>query len=204
VRSVILLVRHAETDAVGVRLTSRQPGVPLNARGLRQVGEVCHSLQHVPLAAVYSSPLERAIATASPIAAAHGLEVRTLDALNEVNFGEWTGLTFEELSVVPAWRRFNERRGSAEVPRGERAADVQRRIVAALGDLHHHHQGQAIAAVSHADVIRAAVLHVTATPLDDWHRFEIGPASITTIGYDEGNPTLLDVNVVGRMPVYEF
>jgi probable phosphoglycerate mutase len=203
VRSVILLVRHAETDAVGVRLTSRQPGVTLNARGCRQVTEVCRYLHDVPLAAIYSSPLERAVATASPIAAAHGLDVRTLDALNEVDFGEWTGLTFDELSKLPGWRRFNECRGSAEVPRGERASDVQRRIVAALDDLRRHHEAQVIAAVSHADVIRAAVLSVTATPLDDWHRFEISPASITTIAYEDGNPNLVAVNVTGRPPVYD-
>jgi broad specificity phosphatase PhoE len=203
VRSVILLVRHAETDAVGVRLTSRLPGVVLNARGVEQVAQVCGCLRAVPLAAIYSSPLERAVATASPIAASHGLDLRIVDELNEVKFGEWTGLTFEELSKIAGWRRFNEARGSADVPGGERASDVQRRIVAALDHLRRTHEGHVIAAVSHADVIRAAVLHVTRTPLDEWHRFEIGPASITCIAYDDGNPTLLAANITGRPPVYE-
>lgn len=214
-RCVILLVRHALTDAVDVRLTSRQLGVRLNARGLGQVAELRESLRHVPLAAIYSSPLERALATASPIAATHALEVRALDALNEVDFGEWTGCTLEELSALAAWRDFNAARGSADVPGGERAIDVQRRIVAALDRLRQRHAGailpqgtgkgpqQAthenkhspiIAAVSHAEVIRAAVLHATATPLDLWHRFEIAPASITTVGYDDGHARLLAVN----------
>jgi probable phosphoglycerate mutase len=158
----------------------------------------------VPLAAIYSSPLERALATASPIAARHGLDVCTVDALNEVDFGEWNGLTFEELSTLPAWQRFNESRGSADVPGGERAVDVQRRMVAALDDLRRRHDGQVIAAVSHADVIRAAALHATATPLDEWHRFEISPASITTLAYEDGTLRLLAVNVTGRPPVYEL
>jgi len=200
VRSVILLIRHAMTDAVGVRLTSRQPGVLLNVSGLGQVDEMCHHLRDVPLAAVYSGPLERTLATAAPIAATHALEVRTLDGLNEVDFGEWTGLTFAQLSTLPDWRAFNDFRAGANVPGGERAADVQHRIITALSDLERRHAGEVIAAVSHGDVIRAAVLHVTATPLNLWHRFEISPASITTIAYDDGNPRLLAVNdVPGRL-----
>ena len=188
------------TDAVGVRLTSRQPGVLLNVSGLGQVDEMCHHLRDVPLAAVYSGPLERTLATAAPIAATHALEVRTLDGLNEVDFGEWTGLTFAQLSALPDWRAFNDSRAGANVPGGERAADVQHRIITALSDLERRHAGEVIAAVSHGDVIRAAVLHVTATPLNLWHRFEISPASITTIAYDDGNPRLLAVNdVPGRL-----
>jgi broad specificity phosphatase PhoE len=203
VRCVILLVRHALTDAVGVRLTSRQPGVPLNARGFEQVSDIAACLREVPLAAVYSSPLERTIATASPIASTHALEPRTLDALNEVDFGEWTGLTLAELSGLPDWRRFNEHRASADVPGGERAADVQRRIVAALETLQRRHAGEVIAAVSHGDVIRAAVLHIASTPLDLWYRFEISPASVTTIIYEEGSPRLLAVNATPGRLAYE-
>jgi broad specificity phosphatase PhoE len=194
VRCVILLVRHAMTDAIGVRLTSREPGVLLNAGGLSQVDEVCACLRRVPLTAVYSSPLERAIATASPIASVHALKVRALEALNEVDYGEWTGLTFEKLSGVAGWREFNESRASAVVPGGECAPDLQRRIITALDTLQRRHTGEVIAAVSHGEVIRSAVLHVTRTPLDLWQQFEISPASITTIAYEDHHPTLLGIN----------
>jgi broad specificity phosphatase PhoE len=204
VSAVILLVRHAETDAVGVRLTGRQPGVALNGRGLAQVEQVCRYLRDVPLTAIYSSPLERALGTASPIAASHGLEVRIDHALNEVDFGEWTGLTFDALARLPGWRRFNESRGSADVPGGERAPEMQRRIVSALADLGRRHQGQVIAAVSHAELIRAAVLHATGAPLRDWQRVEISPASITTIQYEGDDGRLIAVNVTGGAPVDEI
>lgn len=192
----MLLIRHGVTDAVGVRLTSRLPGVTLNALGIEQVAQVCDRLRDLPLAAVYSSPLERARATAGPIARGHALDVIELDALNEVDFGEWTGLTFDELSRRPAWARFNAARASADVPGGERAADVQRRIVAALDDLQARHEGAVIAAVSHGDVIRAAVLHAAGASLDLWHRFEVSPASISVIAYAAGSPRLLGVNEV--------
>ena len=193
---VVLLIRHGVTDAVGVRLTSRLPGVALNADGTEQVAQVCDRLREVPLAAVYSSPLERARATAEPIARAHALDVIELDALNEVDFGEWTGLTFDELSRLPAWARFNTARADADVPGGERAVDVQRRIIAALDDLQQRHEGAIIAAVSHGDVIRAALLHAAGTSLDLWHRFEVSPASISAIAYAAGYPRLLGVNEV--------
>lgn len=192
----MLLIRHGLTDAVGMRLTSRLPGVALNTRGIEQVAQLRDRLRDVPLAAVYSSPLERARATADPIARAHALDVNELDSLNEVDFGEWTGRTLEELSAIPGWARFNASRADADVPGGERAVDVQRRIVGALDQLQRRHDGEIVAAVSHGDVIRGAVLYAAATPLDLWYRFEISPASISVIAYHEGQPRLLGVNEV--------
>ena len=114
--------------------------------------------------------------------------------MNEVDFGDWTGLTFAELDAIPAWQRFNRERSTAAVPNGETAADVQRRVVATLSELAGRHPGAIIAAVSHADVIRNAVLHAAATPLDLWYRFEISPASITALLLVDRELRLLTVN----------
>jgi probable phosphoglycerate mutase len=193
-RAVLLLIRHAMTDAVGVRLTSRLPGVHVSAAGLAQLDPLHSRLRGVPLAAIYSSPLERTMTTADAVARGRGIPVRVLESMNEVDFGDWTGLTFAELDRLPAWRRFNEARGGAPVPNGETADDVQRRVMGALGWLAAAHAGETVAVVSHGDVIRNAVLAVATTPLDLWHRFEISPASITTLVYENGQPRLLTVN----------
>ena len=161
---------------------------------MEQVRRLRERLRDVPLSAVYSSPLERAVETAQPIADERRMSVRIVDGLNEVEFGDWTNLTFEEPDALPEWRRFNRERGTAAVPRGEAAVDVQRRIVSTLVELASRHVGETIAAVSHADVIRAAVLHAAATPLGEWQRFEIGPASITALVYTPDGPRLLCVN----------
>jgi broad specificity phosphatase PhoE len=192
--ATILLIRHATTDAVGVRLTSRAPGIHLAAAGYDEVQHLRAQLRRLPISAVYTSPMERAIATAEPIADDHAVQMEVLADLNEVDFGDWSGLTFAELDRMPAWQCFNRARGSAPVPNGETAADVQRRIVRLLPVLAERHRGQTIVAVSHGDVIRNAVLHTTATPVDLWHTFEITAASITTLSYHNGEPRLLSVN----------
>lgn len=193
----VLLVRHGHTDVVGHRLVSRLPGVVLSDDGRRQARALGDAMRLAPLAAVYASPLERARETAAAIAAPHRLAVGIERGLHEIDFGDWTGLTFDELAPRAEWRAFNERRASADVPRGERAADVQARIVATLRRLARLHDGGTIAAVSHADVIRAAVLHCTGTSLDRWATVAIDPASVTTLDVDARGPHLVSIDEVG-------
>lgn len=192
-----LLIRHGHSDAVGVRLVSRLPGSHLTAEGMSQAAALCALLRRVSIDAVYMSPLERARETAAPIARDRGLQPVVCDDVNEVDFGEWTGRSFDELARDPAWRRFNEERASATVPGGECADTVRRRVVRALTTLHARHAGGTIAIVSHADVIRAAVLHCAGLSPDHWYRFEISPASVTVIDFDPEHPRLVSVNETG-------
>ncbi|MEN3339773.1 MAG: hypothetical protein V7647_3449 [Acidobacteriota bacterium] len=179
--TVALLIRHGHTDAVGQRLVGRLPGVGLSARGRAEVAALAARLALTPIAAVYSSPLERAVLTAEPIAAAHGVEVTALDSLIELDFGEWTGCTFDALDRLPAWRRFNAHRSTAAVPGGETALDVQRRVVRMLDHLRTTHPHETVALVSHQDVIRTAILHCAGVSLDLFDRFEVSSASISAL-----------------------
>jgi probable phosphoglycerate mutase len=192
-----LFIRHGHTDAVGARLVSRLPGSHLSAEGVSQVGALCELLRRVPIDAVYMSPLERARETAAVIARDRGLRPVVCDDINEVEFGEWTGREFKELARDPSWRRFNEHRASATVPGGECAETVRQRVVRALTTLHARHAGGTVALVSHADVIRAAVLHCAGLSADHWYRFEISPASVTVIDFVPEHPRLVSVNETG-------
>lgn len=192
--TTILLIRHGHTDAIGRRLVGRTPGVHLTADGREQAVRLVETLRARPIAAIVSSPLERALETAEPLARSRGLAITTDDDLIEVEFGAWTGLTFEELARLPEWVRFNTHRAAADVPGGERPTEVQARIVAAMDRLRQRHPGQTIAAVTHADVIRAAVLHYAGASLDMVHRIEINPASITAVVFVGGEPRLQFVN----------
>jgi broad specificity phosphatase PhoE len=196
-RTTIFLIRHGLTHAVGRHLVSRTPGIHLSDEGRAQAERVRDRLLSRRLDAIYSSPIERALESAEPLAASRSLPITIHEGLIEVDFGEWTGMSFDDLSARSDWRRFNDTRSTAVVPGGERPTEVQSRVVLTLEDLRQRHRGQSIAAVSHADVIRSAVLHVAGTSLDHWYRFEISPGSITTITYEvNGVARLVGVNDV--------
>jgi probable phosphoglycerate mutase len=190
-----LLIRHAHTDAVHQRLAGRAPGWPLSARGAEQAERLGRRLARlVALDAVYTSPLERAVQTAAALLRHQAAALHVCDDLTEVDFGAWTGRTFAELDGDPAWREFNESRSTAAIPDGERPVDVQRRIVSAIARLAAAHEGGTIALVSHADVVRSALLCYAAIPLDLHYRFDIGPASVSAIAVASSEVRLLCVN----------
>jgi broad specificity phosphatase PhoE len=191
--TTMLLIRHARTDAVDGWLAGRG-AVPLNQRGRAQAERLRHRLRAVDVAAVYSSPLDRALETAAPLAQERGLRVEPRMDLIEVDFGDWTGVAFQQLESDPRWLRFNRQRALADVPGGERAPQVQARIVAAIDQLRTRHPNQTIALVSHADVIRLAVLYAAGAPIDFIHRFEISPASVTCVVVHEDGITVKYVN----------
>jgi broad specificity phosphatase PhoE len=179
--TICFLVRHAAHDLLGRVLVGRQDGVPLGEAGYAQTAALVQRLAPHRLTHIQSSPRDRALQTAAPLARRCGLVVEVCDALDEVDFGSWTGQPFRDLEPNPSWRRWNDARAQGMAPDGERMADVQARIVAHLLDMHERQPRARIVMVSHAEIIRAAVLHVLSMPLDAWRVVDVGPASITAI-----------------------
>jgi probable phosphoglycerate mutase len=184
---------------LGQTLWGRTPGICLNEEGKLQAQGLVDRFKKVTLNAIYSSPMERALQTASEIAHTMNLEVRQSDAANEINFGEWTGKTFEWLSGDERWRHFNSHRSMTMIPGGESFLEVQKRIVKEIEVLALRHGKARIAIVSHADVIRAAVAYFAATPIDMLDRFEIAPCSVSAVAVDDDNVTLLTINNLGEL-----
>ena len=201
--SVVLLVRHAHAHAIDLRLAGRTPGVHLSERGHAELPRLRQQFAAIPLDAVYSSPLVRARETAEPIATDHGLGVDIEDDLNEIDFGDWTGSAFDLLRSDPRWDAFNGRRATAVVPNGERPSDLQRRAVALLTTLADRHRNATLAVVSHAEVIRSAVLWFAGRSLDDFDQFPIDTASVTGIVMSS-TPRILFVNAVETECVVEI
>lgn len=192
--TTFFLIRHASCGGLGQTLWGRTPGVYLNDKGKVEAKRLADRFNGMTLEAIYSSPLERAMQTAETLARSMNLEIKKSSALNEIDFGEWTGKTFETLARDERWRLFNSHRSMAMVPGGESFLDVQNRIVSALASLSHEHGNARLAIVSHADVIRAAVAYFAATPIDLIERFEISPCSVTVVALNEDSATLLTVN----------
>src|SRR5690348_50874 len=106
--ATFFLVRHAAHDNVGGFLAGRTPGIRLGADGRAQAARLAQRLTRESFEAIYASPLERAEETAAAISAANHVAVERAEALNEVDFGSWSGRTFDDLDRDPAWRRWNE------------------------------------------------------------------------------------------------
>lgn len=149
------------------------------------------------LTAVYSSPLERAMETAAPIALLAGLPVRTSEAFAEIQFGEWTGRTLDELSNISEWRRFNTQRSVMRIPGGELMLEVQARVLTEMETMRARHPDGYVAIVSHMDVIKAAIAHFAGIHLDLLFRFEIAPASVSVVEMNEYGPRIVSLNDMG-------
>lgn len=188
----ILLIRHALTDWAGKRLSGRKPGVNLNESGRKQAIELVDRLSTWNISAICSSPLGRAVQTADPVAKALGLTVKLSDDFTEVDFGNWTDLSIEELRDDPLFRLFNSFRSGTRIPGGELMAEVQMRFVKGVLKLHTFFRDGTVAVVSHADPIKSVIAYFAGIPLDLAWRIEISPASVSVIEiYDESARILL-------------
>jgi broad specificity phosphatase PhoE len=136
--------------------------VGLSDEGRRQAGELGATLAEVALAAVYSSPLSRALETARPLAAPHGLEPVADDGLSEIDFGELEGLTYAEIEAErpEVFRAWMETPTSVRFPGGESFADLRARVLPAVGALRERHAGEAAAVVAHGGVVRVVLADV--------------------------------------------
>jgi probable phosphoglycerate mutase len=191
----ILLIRHAHNDYLtNHRIAGWLPGVHLSEQGRAQAQALAERLANTPLAAIYSSPLERALETAEPLAARHSLSVQVLQGIGETHCGEWTGQTVEELSKTDAWRQIQLYPSGMRFPGGESVVEIQVRMVATLESLRVAHPQQTIAIISHSDPIKTVVTHYIGLHLDLFQRLVISPASITELSFTPSGPRLLRCN----------
>lgn len=194
-----LLIRHAMNDAVGKRLAGRMDGVHLNGQGRAQAQELAGRLAGLSITAVYSSPLHRALETAAPLAASLRLETLVDKDLLEIDFGLWTNAAYEDLQKQLRFQRFNTFRSGTAIPGGEFMAEAQLRIVRSLNKLCDKHPGETVAAVSHADMIKAAIAYYAGIHLDMFHRIEISPASVSIVEIGPDTARILLVNHRGMI-----
>lgn len=193
--ATIFLVRHAAHDDVGRYLAGRSPSVHLGPEGLAQAERLGRRMQREQFGTILASPRERARETAAAIAAACGhIPVEASEALDEVDFGHWSGSTFDELNKQDGWRQWNATRSMAETAAGETMLDVQRRAMGLIWQLARRGTGSRLVLVSHGDVIRSVVSYVLGLPIDAWTRFEVSPASITTLVVGDWGGKLLTLN----------
>jgi broad specificity phosphatase PhoE len=178
----LLLIRHGENDFVGKKLAGRMPGVHLNEHGRKQAEMVKEALCKAPLKAIYSSPMERAVETAQPLAAALGLEVQIRPGLIELDYGRFQGRTFKQLRRTKLWKDVQGNPVIVRFPDGESFIEAQQRVTAELEAIVAlHSEDDVVACFTHGDVIRLTVAHYLQMPLNAYQSLAANTVSITVL-----------------------
>lgn len=202
--ATVLLIRHGTTAATGKRLGGRTEA-SLDERGREQAEAAGDRLAELPLKAVYASPLPRTLETAERIASRHGREVRPWEGLLEVEYGRWTNRPLKQLVRTKLWPVVQARPSLVRFPEGETIRGAQLRAVEGIEELVGRHRRDVIAAVSHADIIKAVVSFYLGQPLDLFQRLQIGPASVTALSLQPGGqPALVRFNDDGPLTREQF
>jgi broad specificity phosphatase PhoE len=197
----LLAIRHGETAWSRARRFAGSRDVPLTADGRRQCAALVQALAGSPVAAVYASPLVRARESAEPLVAALGLPLVFEPDFREMCFGEWEGLTRDEVSVrypddYAMWSETPERFAH---PGGETLTAVATRTMRALAALRAKHDKETVVLVSHGIVIRLLVLAALGLGPDRLWSIEASPAGISEIEYRDDWVTVHRVNTLAHL-----
>jgi probable phosphoglycerate mutase len=192
--TVFYLLRHGEHNVQGRICAGRMPGVVLSERGRAEAEAAARRLTEADIAAIYASPMERTRETGEIVGRHLGLPVNIHDDLAELDFGEWTGLTFDEVRKDPRWPLWATHRSLSCIPGGETMRAVQRRVVEAVMEMREVHPDDHVVVVSHGDVIRAALVFALGMPLDLYSRIEVATASLSTVRIDHNGIRVIAIN----------
>ena len=194
----LILVRHATCEHMDKILLGRTVDSSLDARGQQQAAALARTIESQrelpPDLLIVASPRRRAQQTAVAIAEQTQADVVTAPEIDELDFGHWSGRTFQQLADDPDWRRWNEQRSVAATPAGERINDVKARVLGHLQRLCDSFPGRPLAFVTHAEVIRTLILHWLDAPIDGYHRLVISPASLTRVSLGDSGVRIDAIN----------
>ncbi|MGE5175598.1 MAG: histidine phosphatase family protein [Hyphomicrobiales bacterium] len=184
----VVFVRHGETDWNRERRVQGSKGASLNDAGRDQAKGLARLLWEVPLQAVYSSALPRAIETASYVAGPHSVGVTTDPRLNEIHHGDWEGMAESELPDLDLYLRWREDPTSCTLPGAEPLQAVHDRAVASVREILARHDASKglVAVVSHQIVIALLKCYVLDRPWSQIRKHALSVASYEVLTVGEG------------------
>jgi probable phosphoglycerate mutase len=184
----ILLVRHGHVDWIKPERFRGRAALALSPLGRRQAVAAAARIAAVTRpAAIYTGPLERCVDTARAIGAACRITIQPLEAVNDIDYGPWQGLTRDEVrsrwpQQLEAWLKTPQ----LATPGGETLASVHARACAALLEVAARHRDQAVVVVTHDSVIRVLLLLALDLPLSHYWRFAPQPCAIADLSFAAG------------------
>ena len=194
----LLLLRHGETAWNRERRYQGWTDTPLSPEGLVQAEAAARELKEHTFAAVYSSPLRRALDTAVAIAAPHGLEVATDAAFKELGHGEWEGLTLDEArardgALHDGWAKTPH---LVSPPGGESLAKARERVLAGLDRLRAGHADDTVCLVTHGVTVRILILEALGLPLERIWSLHSAPTGISELEFRDDWTALHRMNTL--------
>lgn len=187
--SKLLLVRHGDTTLNSAERYWGQSDVELSAAGIRQAERLCDRLATQSIDVIYSSDLQRALATAKIIASRHQSEVTICPELREINFGKFEGLTFAEITqrypeMAKLWTDWSLQ---LKFPDGESVDELNTRVSKFLDRLKKNAPEETILIVAHSAPLRLIICHLLGIELWRWRQFRLGLASLSIVDtYPQG------------------
>jgi 2,3-bisphosphoglycerate-dependent phosphoglycerate mutase len=193
----VVLVRHAEPHESTEGRCYGRLDVPLSAGGRATAEAVAAALEPVALARVYSSPLRRALETATPIARTHGLVPIPHEGLRELDFGELEGQRYEEIAARSSelFRAWMTAPASVRFPGGESFSDLRARALAAAEELRRRHRGDVFALVAHGGVTRTILADALGVPARALFRIEQSYGAVSVVDWLGESPVVRSMNV---------
>jgi broad specificity phosphatase PhoE len=177
------LLRHGEVEERYHRVFGGRIDMDLSSRGHEQAAALAAYLRRRTIDAIYASPMRRAQLTLAPLAGQCAQPAITVPGFCEVDFGDWTGLTWEQVHSryqVSAfeWLDLIDRGAIANAETGE---TFRSRVEPPLRQIVDEHAGRTVAIVCHGGVVRMMLSILLDLPLPKLASFEIDYASLTQV-----------------------
>lgn len=192
----LFLIRHGEVEARYQRVFGGRLDMDLSPRGRQQAQALAAHLRETHFDAVYASPMLRARRTLEPLVANNGYQPVYCEGLREVDFGAWTGFTWEEVRArfgKSAYDWLHEL-ATGGIPGAEPVPAWRQRVAACLDQILAQHPGGTVAVVCHGGVIRVALAHLLDLPLPKLAHFEVDYASLTVVDHRPGRSVVRWLN----------
>ncbi|QXM06052.1 histidine phosphatase family protein [Crassaminicella indica] len=192
----LYLIRHGQTKW---NIESRAQGsknVELTEEGRNQAVLLAKSMKKYRIDAIYSSDLDRAYETAKILGKTMNLEVKKIDGLREMSFGEWEGLTNEEIqrSYLKDYTVWRNEPHKAIIPGGEKLLEVQKRGLKAIYDIVKENENKNIVVVSHGVIIKSIILGLMDIDLSYFYKIRQDNTCMNVIEYKSYGPVLVTLN----------
>lgn len=173
--------------------------IPLNERGQQQLSRLRDHLSGVKLDAIYTSPMLRAVESAEILRGGRDIPLHETFDLAEIDYGDWVGKTFDEVRALPQFKDYHLRPSAVDIPRGESFHQVVERVAHFFANLRAENRPMTVAAVSHADVIKAAIIQHLSLPLDEIHRIRIDNGSYSVVWIEDDIERVLIINSLPQL-----